>query len=298
MDRLTAFRTFLAVVDEGGFAAAARALGISNAAASAHVRELEDRLGSRLLSRTSRRVALTEAGVVYRERVAAILADLEAADEAVATLADEPRGTLRVTAPMSFGLLEITPRVPAFLDRHPRVRLDLKLDDAALDVVGGGFDLAVRGHGALPDSSLVSRRLAALPICLCASPAYLEGREPPATPEDLADHPCLLYTHAARPGRWTLVRGEERRTVRVDGPYAVNNSLAIRDALLAGAGVASIPRRYVADDLASGRLRTVLDDWKPEAQAVHALWASGPYPSLAVRAFVAFLAGALTTSLC
>ena len=220
MDRLTAFRTFLAVVDEGGFAPAARALGISNAAASAHVRALEDRLGARLLTRTSRRVGLTDAGAVYCERIAAILADITAADEAVATLADEPRGRLRVTAPMSFGLLEITPWVPAFLARHPGVRLDLRLDDAALDVVGGGFDLAVRGHGALPDSSLVSRRLAALPIALCASPAYLASREPPATPEDLSAHPCLLYTHAARPGRWTLVRGEERRTVRVDGPYA------------------------------------------------------------------------------
>ena len=289
MDRLVALRVFRSVVEHGSFAGAARALGLSKAAVSSNVARLERELGVRLITRTTRRLDVTEAGRLYHERAGALLTDLAEADAAVGELGDEPRGTLKVTAPVSLGLACLTPLVADFLTRFPAIELDLVLDDARLDIVGQGFDLAVRGHGPLPDSSLLSRRLMPLERVVCGSADYLVRRGEPTTPDELAAHECLLYTHTRRPEHWTLVRGEERRTVRVAGSYRVNNSLALRDAALDGAGLVSIPRVFVAEDLASARLRCVPGDWRPERQEVHALYPSGPFVPARTRAFVDFL---------
>ena len=313
MNRLTALRTFVAAVEHGSFAAAARATGLSNAAVSKNVRELEAELGVRLLDRTTRAMAVTDAGAVYHERMRALLGDLDAADEAIASLAARPAGRLRVTAPMTIGLLRLSPLVPRFLAENPGLELDLHLDDAKDDLIHGGFDLAIRGTGPMPDSTLLSRRLADLEHVVAASADYVATRGAPANPDELTGHPCLLYANSERPERWTLRRrgadgadtggsrseapdaGADRaeRTVRVSGPLRVNSSLALRDALLAGVGVASIPRLYVEEDLAAGRIVTVLDGWAPPRLAIYALYPPGPFVLPRVRLFVDFLAAHL-----
>lgn len=290
MNRLTALRAFVAVVEHGSFAAAARATGASNAAVSKNVRELEASLGVRLFHRTTRAMSLTGAGALYHERMRALLAQMDEADRAAAGFAHEPRGTLRVTAPMSIGLLRLAPLVPGFLAEHPGVTLDLTLSDAKDDLVHGGFDLAIRGTGAQPDSTLITRRLADLDHVICAGAAYLDAHGAPEAPSDLAHRPCLLYALANRPDHWVLRRGREERTVRVSGPYRVNNSLAIREAVLAGTGIALMPRLYVEDDLAAGRIVALLEGWSPPDQAVHALYPPGPSVLPRVRLFIDFLA--------
>lgn len=296
MNRLSALHAFVSVVENGSFAAAARALRLSSAGVSKNVRELEADLDVRLFHRTTRSMGLTDAGALYYERMRRVLADLAAADDAVSGLAMEPRGTLRVTAPMSIGLLRLAPLVPRFLARHPGLVLDLHLDDEKADLVHGGFDLAIRGAAALPDSTLVARKLAALDHVVIASVGHVERFGAPASPDDLAGRPCLLYANAARPDHWTLRRrGEasETRTVRVAGPLRANNSLVLREAVFADVGIAMMPRLYVEDDLAAGCVVSVLDGWKPEDQAIYAVYPPGPATLVRVRLFIDFLANHL-----
>ena len=296
MNRLIALRAFVAVVEHGSFAAAARATGASNAAVSKNVRELEAELGVRLFHRTTRSMGLTEAGALYHERIRRVLVEMDEADDAVSGLAAEPRGRLRVTAPMSVGLLRIAPLVPRFLHEHPGIVLDLHLDDEKDDLIHGGFDLAIRGSAALPDSTLVARRLADLEHAVVAAPAYLDARGVPTTPEALAQHDCLLYANAERLDRWTLHRAgtatdhADRRTVRVTGPLVANNSLAIRHAVLAGVGIALMPRLYVEAELGTGEVIALLDGWAPVHQSLRAIYPPGSGALPRVRAFIDFLA--------
>lgn len=296
MNRLTALRAFVTVVDHGSFAAAARAIGTSSSAVSKNVRELETDLGVRLFHRTTRAMSLTDAGTLYHERMRVLLADFDAADDAVATFASEPHGTLRVTAPMSIGLLRLAPLVPCFLVEHPGVALDLHLDDGKHDLMHGRFDLAIRGSGPLPDSTLVARRLADLDQVVVAATGYLKAHGAPDHPDALRERPCLLYTNAERPDRWTLRRGaagavhEDERTVRVSGPLQANNSLVLRQAVLAGTGIALMPRLYVEDDLAAGRLVALLDGWSPPDLSVWAIYPPGLAVLPRVRVFIDFLA--------
>lgn len=295
MNRLTALRAFVAVVEHGSFAAAARGLGVSSAAVSKNVRELEADLDVRLFHRTTRAMGLTDAGVLYHERVRKLLEELDDADDAVSNLGSEPRGILRVTAPMSIGLLRIAPLVPRFLAEHPAIELDLHLDDEKDELVHGGFDLAIRGSGRLPDSTLIARRLADLDLVVIASPDYLRARGAPNEPKDLRGHACLLYTNAERPDRWMLrqtgedVEGQDR-AVRVAGPLKVNSSLALREAVLAGAGIAVMPRLYVEDDLERGRVVDALPGWNPPGMHIHAIYPPGQNVLPRVRLFIDFLA--------
>ncbi|MCQ8186647.1 LysR substrate-binding domain-containing protein [Parvularcula sp. BGMRC 0090] len=286
---MTAYRILVAVADEGNFASAAKSLGLSNSAVSKNVRELESLLGAQLFVRTTRSVRLTEAGQTYLERVKRLLADIEAADAAVTEMAGEPRGTLKLALPMSLGLLRVTPIVPAFQKVYPQVSVDLVLDDAKVDLIAEGFDLAVRGSGDLADSSLIARRIADLKHVLCASPAYLERQGPPESPQSLREHEGLLFTKADDPELWRLRRGDEVIDIRVKGKFSANNSMAIRQALLADAGIALIPRLYVEEDLAARRLVDVLPDWEPEHQSVWVIYPPGPHLSAKTRAFIDFL---------
>jgi DNA-binding transcriptional LysR family regulator len=292
MNRLTALRAFVATVDHGSFAAAARALGVSAAGVSKNVRELEADLGVRLFHRTTRAMALTDEGALYHERMRVLLAEMDEVDAAVTEVSSQVRGRLRVTAPMSVGLLRLAPLVPAFLSEHPGVTLDLHLDDEKDDLIHGGFDLAIRGTGKLPDSTLIARRLASLDHVMIASPAYLDAHGAPDAPEDLRDRSCLLYTNAPRPDRWTLrhaVNGTER-TIPVRGPLTANNSLVLREAVLSGTGIASMPRLYVEEDIAAGRIAVVMADWTPPALSVWAISPPGPTVLPRVRLFIDFLA--------
>ncbi len=288
MDRLAGIPAFEGVVAAGSFAGAARALGLSVAAVSKQVRALEDRLGVRLLHRTTRQVRLTEAGQRFHERCQRILADLEDAEREVAERQATPRGRVRVSAPMSFGQRHIGPVVSAFLARNPDVEVDLVLDDRFVDLLAEGFDVAVR-VAELRDSSLVARRLCASRRVLCAAHGYLARHGTPATPDELAGHRCIGYAYMASGCDWPFRTRDGRRLVRVHGPVMSNNGDVLRVLALDGCGIALLPTFLVADDLREGRLEEVLPDQLDGDPAVWVLQPTRRHVPLAVRAFVDFL---------
>lgn len=279
---------FVAVAEAAGFSAAARRLGVSKAMVSVAVARLEERLGVRLLQRTTRRISLTEAGAATLPHAQRALAAARDAEEAATQQLTAPRGLLRLNAPMSFGLLHVAPALGAFARTYPEVRVDLVLDDRVLDLTEGGFDLALR-IGSLPDSALVSHHVARSRIVLVAHPDYLARAGVPASPRDLAGHAALGYSLAAAGPRWTLTRGRRTETVRVSGPLQANSSLALRSALLQGLGLARIPWFVVGEDLQAGRLVPVLPEWEFEPQEVHALVTSREHLPRKTRAFVDFM---------
>jgi DNA-binding transcriptional LysR family regulator len=294
MDALGDVACFVAVVDHGSFTAAAEHLGLSRAAVSKQVSRLEARLRARLLQRTTRRLSLTEAGRVFHAAARRGLQDIAEAEAAVARLQDAPRGLLRLNVPMSFGILHVAPAVAAFMARYPELRIDMRLDDRKLDLVEEGFDVGIR-IGELADSSLVARRLCGCPRVVCAAPAYLRARGEPAVPADLSGHDAVLYSYAAEPERWAFTAPDGRELqVEVGGPLRLNNSLALREILLAGGGVALVPRFVVGPDLRAGRLKALLAGYRPRASAVYAVYPGRRHLSPKVRAFVDFFADRLS----
>jgi DNA-binding transcriptional LysR family regulator len=285
MDPLDGIAAFARVVDSGSFSAAARRLGISKSAASAHVQRLEERLGVRLLNRTTRRLSLTEAGAAYYRHCARILAEAESAEQSASALQREPRGTLRISAPDSFGWMHVAPAVPAFLKRYPELSVDINLSAAHVDLLDEGLDLAIR-IGVLEDSRLVVRKLALSRLILCAAPAYLEARGMPGEPRELAGHNCLCTGLLPWGDEWRLAgkRGEVR--VAVGGSFRSNNAETLRAAALDGLGVAVLPTWAVAGPLRSGALRRVLDGWEPPASTIYAVYPGNRLMSMKVRAFV------------
>ncbi|MGF1468021.1 MAG: LysR family transcriptional regulator [Sandaracinaceae bacterium] len=292
MDRWTALTVFRTAAELGSFAATARQLGLSPAAVSKNVSELEAELSVRLFHRTTRRMSLTAEGALYYERVAPALDEVTDANAELGAMHDEPRGHLRVSAPISITLTCLSTRIPAFLARHPHLTLDLALDDRRVDLVAQGFDLAVRGSDRLEDSSLIARRLATLDHVLCASPAYLERSGTPRAPEELGAHSLLRFSLSDHADEWTFRRGGRAVRVPVRSRYSVGSSLAVRDALRAGFGLTLIPRVYVEEDLAERRLVSVLDDWVGDDTTLYAVYPSRRYVVPKVRAFIDFLSEA------
>jgi DNA-binding transcriptional LysR family regulator len=289
MDPLDGIAAFACVVDTGSFSAAARRLKLSKSATSAHVQRLEQRLGIRLLNRSTRRLSLTEAGAAYYRHCARILAEAEAAEQAAGALQREPRGTIRVSAPASFGWMHIAPAVPAFVKRYPDLALDIALSPVHVNLVDEGLDLAIR-IGALEDSPLVVRRLAPSRLIFCAAPAYLERRGTPREPAELAGHNCLCTGLLPWGDEWRLAgrRGEVR--VAVSGNFRSNSAEMLRAAALEGNGIAVLPTWAVADALRAGTLRRVLAAWEPPASAIYAVYPGNRLMSMKVRAFVDHLA--------
>lgn len=296
MSELLQMRAFAAAVREGGLAAAGRQLGLTRSQVSKLVQALEQRLGVLLLVRTSRSLSLTDAGREYHERVADILARLAEAEQALAGRQLEAQGPLRVNAPMSFGLRLVAPLMAGFLARHPKVSVDLHLDDRVIDPLEAGFDVTVR-VAALADSSLVARRLCAVPRVLCASPGYLARRGAPAEAEDLREHDCLHYGYLASGGEWLLARsGEPPVAVAVRGRLCSNNADALQRLALDDGGIALLPRFVVGPDLAAGRLVEVLAGWVAPAIAAHALYLRAPRVPAKVRVFVDHLVAGLAAT--
>jgi DNA-binding transcriptional LysR family regulator len=285
MDPLDGIAAFTRVVDSGSFSAAARRLKISKSAASAHVQRLEERLGVRLLNRTTRRLAVTEAGAAYYRHCARILAEAEAAEESACALQREPRGTLRISAPDSFGWMHVAPAVPAFLKRYPELSVDIALSSAHVNLVDEGLDLAIR-IGVLEDSRLVVRKLAPSRLILCAAPAYLDARGMPREPRELAGHNCLCTSLLRWGDEWRLAgrRGEVR--VAVGGSFRSDNAEMLRAAALDGIGIAVLPTWAVMEPLRSGALRRVLGGWEPPASTIYAVYPGNKLMSVKVRAFV------------
>lgn len=293
MDRLGAMAVFARVVEAGSFSAAARSLGLSKSSVSKHVAQLEAHLGAQLLHRSTRRVSPTEIGRAFQERCARIALEVEAAEREVGRSQAAPQGRLKVNAPMSFGQLRLAPLVAEFLAGHPRVRVDITLDDRVVNAIEGAFDVTIRVAASLADSSLIARRLAPNRVVVCGAPAYLKRRGVPRAPADLPRHDCLLYTLAARDA-WRFVAPGGDACVSVAGSLCANNGDVLREAAVAGLGLAQLPFFIVAADLARGALEVVLESYEDRSTAVWALYSPTRHPSAKVRAFVDFLAQRLS----
>lgn len=290
MQPLSDIEIFVRVVESRSFTAAADALGLAKSGVSRSVTRLEDSLGVKLLQRTTRRLSLTEAGQEFFERSRDALSQIEEARRAASRHQAEPSGTLRATAPMSFGLELIAPALPEFLAKHPKLVVDLAFDDRQRDLVAEGIDVAVRVTQ-LADSSLVARRLAPVRMVVVASPRYLERRGAPRTPDELRAHDCLVYTLRPSPDAWRFDGpGGERFLVPVRGSYYANNGMALREALVAGHGIALMTTFTVGDDIRSGRLVRVLPGYAAPELAAHAVYPQRRLVPPKVRAFVDFLA--------
>jgi len=290
LDKLTAIRIFSKVAENGGFSQAATSLGLSKSAVSKHVSMLETALGAQLFNRTTRRVRLTEEGRLYLERVSRILDDLDEADSAVASLATEPQGLLRINSALIFGNLHIAPLLPDFMRRHPCVRVELELSDRFVDLVEDGYDCAIR-IGQLADSPLIARKLAEVPMHIVAAPDYLDRRGRPDSPAALADHDCLLYQTRSGGADWNLRDAAGAPApVRVSGPFSTDNGLALRDAALGGVGIGLLPAFILGDDLTTGRLVELLPHHRPAPLPIHAVYPPNRHLSARVRRFIDFLA--------
>lgn len=290
MQNLTDIAIFVKVVELSSFTAAAEALESSQPVVSKAVTRLEEKLGARLLNRTTRRLSLTEAGSELYRRSVRALQEIENAELEVARFQTEPRGTLRVAAPMSFSILHLGPVIQTFLERFPGVTVELNMDDRQVDLIEEGYDVAIR-IGRLQDSNLVARKITPCRQVMCASPAYLAKRGTPERPEDLLEHNCIVYSFLQGPREWRLVDADgETHAVPVNGTLHSNNGLVNRAAATAGAGIVLLPTFYIGDEVRSGALKPVLCNFKPQDLAVYAVYPERRNLTPKVRAFVDFLA--------
>jgi DNA-binding transcriptional LysR family regulator len=274
---------FAKVAETRSFAAAAAELKLSKATVSKAVSRVEAKLKTRLFNRTSRRIALTEAGRALTDRASHILAEGEAAEDEALSQSTAVRGLVRLAAPMSFGVLHVAPLLPEFLAAYPEVSIDLHLSDATVDMIGDGFDAAIR-IAVLPDSSLIARRICGMPRYLVGSPNYLELHGRPRHPLHLAEHVCITYGHASAPETWRFThKNGKSATVRPSGPLRINNGDAMMPALIAGTGLAVLPEFIVRDALADGRLERLLADWSLPAGAVYWVTPPGGLPPTRVK---------------
>ena len=291
LDRLTGLEVFAKVSGTGSFSAAGRALGMSQTMVTKHIAALEARLGVKLLHRSTRRLSLTDAGRNYLEASERILADMNAADAAVAAERVEPRGVLRLNVPVSFGERQVAPLLAEFAAAHPLVSVELGLNDRLVDLAEEGWDLAIR-IGTLGDSSLIARRVAPCRTVVCAAPSYLKARGVPRNVASLAQHNCLGYTLSRIAGvdRWTF-GAKDDVVVRVSGNLRANNGDALRAAAIAGQGIIYQPAFVVADGLRSGELVALTFD-QPTVQfgGIYAVYLPDRNPAAKVRAFIDFIA--------
>jgi DNA-binding transcriptional LysR family regulator len=290
VDRFVGMAVFAKVVESANFAAAARHFDISPAMVTKHVRRLEERLGVRLLNRTTRRVSATEVGQNYYERCLRILSEVEDAERAASDLQAAPRGLLRVTTSVSFGSHQLAPAIADYLVAYPDVSVDLILQHNYVDLVEERIDLAIR-LGQLADSSLIARKLYAVEMVLCASPGYLAANGTPLKPCDLAKQNCLIYTYAAR-GAWTFTdqKNGKAEVIRISGRLLANSGDALLASALKDAGIVLAPDYLVADELSAGRLIRLLPGYTTQEMPVYAVYPHSHCLSAKTRTFIDFLA--------
>ncbi|MGG5240820.1 LysR family transcriptional regulator [Pseudomonas lurida] len=288
MDRALEMQVFCTVVDKGTFVGAADALEMSKAAISRYVSALEERLGARLLHRTTRKLSLTEEGRQFYHQAREVLALMDQAEEAVSSAAPEPSGVLRVNAPVSFGVLHLAPLWGAFMRAHPNVELDISLNDRLVDLVDEGFDAAIR-IARMENSSLVGRRLAGTRMCLCASPDYLASHPPLRTLADLAEHGVIAYTNFATGNEWLFDGPDGRVSVRTRSSVRCNNGDTCRSIALAGGGIALQPSFMVGEDLRSGALVEILPEYRSIELGIYVVYPTRKHLASKVRALISFL---------
>ncbi|MFM0211626.1 LysR family transcriptional regulator [Paraburkholderia sediminicola] len=292
MDTLVSMKVFRHVVEVGSFVGAAERMEMSAAMASKHVMHLEQQLGARLLNRTTRRVAPTEAGREYYERLSQVLTELEEAEQVVGAASVVPQGRLRVSSLSAFGLSHVMAAVADYAAQYPQVTVDITLSDRVVELIDEGFDVAIRASpSGLKSSSLIARLIATAHLVLCASPAYLRRHGTPKTVADLARHNYLQYAGVAPLEIATATGGNGTPRVRLTGNLIVNHLEAQRVIVLQGAGIAMLGTEVIGDDLATGRLVPLLvDDVPPRELPIHVVYASRRHLSAKVRSFVDFLA--------
>lgn len=289
MDRLRAFEVFSTVVGQGSFTRAADKLETSPANVTRYISELEEMLGARLLNRTSRRLSLTETGKTLYDRALSILEDVAEAEAIASSAAMQPRGRLRINAPLSFGVLHLAPLWPRFMARYPDVELDIGLADRLVDLVDEGFDLAVRiSRGGSP--TLISRKLATVHHCVCASPDYIARHGAPQTPDDLTKHACIAYTYSTSVNEWRLIDAAGKvHAVPVSNILHTNNGETSSAVALAGLGIVLHPTFLVSEHLRQGRLIRLLPDYHTAEVDVLVVYPSRRHVSAKVRVMVDFL---------
>lgn len=287
MDKFASMQTFVAVADHGGFTAAADALRLSKAMVSKQIQGLEQTLGTRLISRSTRRLQLTEAGSAYLAGCRAVLVEVATLERRVLDFGDTPRGLLKVLAPTSFGSFQLAPALADYAELYPEVRVQLTLSDHPHGLLEEGVDLALQ-IGPLADSSLIARRIADVQLLVCGAPSYFSRHPAPEALADLADHNCLRYSQGARKGNW-LFKNEERDVqIKVSGDFEASTGDAVRMAALRGHGLAQLPSYMLREDLAAGRLVRILEAFTPAPTPLHAIYAHREL-SATVRLFIAYL---------
>lgn len=287
MDLFTCIHAFVKAVDHGSFSAAARHLEISPQLLGKYVERLEDRLGAKLLHRTTRKHMLTEFGHDYLHHARTILAEVAAADTLAASLSGEPAGRLRVNAPVSFGMNSLGPVLPEFMRDYPKLRVDLTLSNRLSDLMQGGFDIAFR-VGELDDSGLIARALAPYQLILCAAPSYLEAAPSLTAPADLRQHECLGFAHKELLTRWTFDGPEGRDEVSIDSRLTSDHGEPLVTAALAGMGVILQPRELVLPYIRDGRLQQLLPGFRPSSRSMHLLYHSDRQMVPKIRYFIDF----------
>jgi DNA-binding transcriptional LysR family regulator len=293
MDKLSVMHAFRRIVERGSFARAADDLGVSSALLSREIKLLEESLGTTLLTRTTRSMSLTDAGRLYYDEANAILGAVAQIEERIREGAGVVRGHLKVNASSSFGQTVIAPMLPGFLDTYPELRLTLSMDDRVLDMVEGGFDVSIRIRPAMPDSALVARRIGRMQQRIFAAPAYLEKAGAPQTPEDIAQHRVIGFLLADHLTSWTLHGPSGMTTIDLDPPVRVGNSLVLRDLLIAGHGIGTLPDFVSKAPEARGALVRILPDWELPAPEIFAVTASRLSMDAKVTAFLEHLRAAM-----
>jgi len=284
MDRTTSMATFVRVVDAGGFASAGRALGMSPSTVTEHVHALEARLGVRLLNRSTRKISLTEVGGAYYERSKQILADLDDADRIAHALHSSPRGTLRLNTSVAIPPF-LAPVIAEYGELHPDVSVNLSMTENMVDMVGEGFDLAVR-DSAVADLSLIARRVATYRLVVCGAPSYLKRRGTPKRPADLLEHNCLGCSHSAWGDEWRFAAPAGKQSVALTGNLQSNSANALRLAALHGQGLIMSPMFLVADEIKAGRLVSILQEFLQDEHAINAIYLHRQHMSAKVRSFI------------
>jgi DNA-binding transcriptional LysR family regulator len=290
MEHLTGMAVFAKVAETKSFSAAAERLGLSKSAVSKHITRLERALKARLLNRTTRRLSLTEVGATFYEHCARMLAEAEAAELAVSRLYAAPRGVVRITSPAAFGNVQVAPAIPDLIARYPELTVQVVMNDRPVDLVEEGYDVAIRVTDQ-PPPGVVARKLMTVRWIVCAAPAYLREHGTPRAPQDLKEHNCLFYSFLESSIEWRFRSRQGDAKVRVAGNFTANNSEAIREVALKGAGIALLPSFLVNPDLADGRLKQVLAGHEVAGAVgndVYALFLPTRYLSPKVRAFVDF----------
>lgn len=289
MDILGPMRTFARVVEAGSFTAVAAEQNTTQPTISRQIAALEDHLGARLFTRSTRSLALTDDGRAFYEQALRAIEAISEAENAVGRRRAKPTGTLRLATSVVFGRLHIVPRLTRFLERYPDLSIDLVLNDGTTDLVEEGIDLAVR-VGANADASLIARRIGISRRIAVAAPQYLKTRGTPKSLDELKDHDCIIYTRLASGSAWTFVVDGKTQIVPVTGRYHVNSTEGVREGIFAGLGIGMIPTFHFDDEIAKGRIKVLLKEHQPEPFPIHAVYPSRRFVPLKVRVMIDYLA--------